>query len=64
MTEAQKKAAAKYDKNNTRVYSIKLNVNTDQELIAQLDQAGNVQGFIKALIRRYIHEDLNNYLNT
>lgn len=62
MTEAQKKASTKYDRNNTRVYSIKLNVNTDKELIEELDKAGNVQGFIKALIRRYIHENIN-YLN-
>ena len=56
MTEAQKKAAAKYDKNNTRIYSLKLNTNTDKEIIEVLDSTGNVQGFIKALIREYIQD--------
>lgn len=54
MTEAQKKATAKYDKNNTRIYSLKLNTNTDKEIIEVLDSTGNVQGFIKDLIREYI----------
>ena len=56
MTEAQKKAAAKYDKNNTRIYSLKLNTNTDKEIIEVLDSTGNVQGFIKALIREYLQD--------
>ena len=58
MTEAQKKATAKYDKNNTRIYSLKLNMNTDKEIIKVLDSTGNVQGFIKDLIREYI-QDIN-----
>ena len=56
MTEAQKKATTKYDKNNTRIYSLKLNINTDKEIIEVLDSTGNVQGFIKGLIREYIQE--------
>lgn len=56
MTEAQKKATAKYDKNNTRIYSLKLNTNTDKEIIEVLDSTGNVQGFIKNLIREYIKD--------
>lgn len=56
MTEAQKKATAKYDKNNTRIYSLKLNTNTDKEIIEILDSTGNVQGFIKGLIREYIQD--------
>ena len=56
MTEAQKKATAKYDKNNTRIYSLKLNTNTDKEIIEVLDSTGNVQGFIKNLIREYIQD--------
>lgn len=58
MTEAQKKATAKYDRNNTRIYSLKLNTNTDKEIIEVLDSTGNVQGFIKGLIREYI-QDIN-----
>ena len=56
MTEAQKKATAKYDKNNTRIYSLKLNTNTDKEIIEVLDSTGNVQGFIKGLIREFIQD--------
>lgn len=58
MTEAQKKATAKYDKNNTKIYTMKLNTSTDKDIIDILDDTGNVQGFIKGLIREYI-KDIN-----
>ena len=52
MTEAQKKASAKYDKNNTRIFAIKLNRNTDADLIGLLEKQENIQGFIKDILRR------------
>lgn len=52
MTEAQKKASAKYDKNNTRIFAIKLNRNTDADLITMLESQDNIQGYIKEKLRR------------
>ena len=52
MTEAQRKASAKYDKTNTRIFAIKLNKNTDADLIRLLESQDNIQGFIKEKLRR------------
>lgn len=50
-TEAEKKAKIKYDKANTVQLKLKLNKNTDADILAKLDECGNKQGYIKALIR-------------
>ena len=50
-TDAQKQAIAKYDKENTVVYAIKLNRRTDADIIERLEAVGNRQGFIKDCIR-------------
>lgn len=50
-TEAQKRANIKYDKANTRQVSLKLNKRTDADIFARFEQVGNVQGYIKSLIR-------------
>lgn len=55
-TEAQKRAVAKYDAKNTKVYAIKLNYNTDDDIIKKLDEQDNVQGYIKKIIRKDIGE--------
>ena len=51
-TEAQKKATLKYDAENTVQVKLKLNVNTDADIIRRLDQTDNKQGYIKWLIRK------------
>ena len=50
-TDAQKKAAAKYDKENTKAVKLKLNKNTDADILEYLETLDNVQGHIKMLIR-------------
>lgn len=50
MTEAQRKASASYDRKNTKMFTIKLNYNTDANLIAWLEVQPNVQGFIKRIL--------------
>lgn len=50
-TEAQIKAQAKYDKANTRQFHLKLNRNTDRDVIEKLDNVPSKQGYIKKLIR-------------
>lgn len=50
-TEARRRAVRKYDKTHTRQYHLKLNLNTDADIIAHLDTKENAQGYIKELIR-------------
>lgn len=51
-TEAQIKAQAKYDAENTRQVHLKLNRNTDKDVLDKLDEVPSKQGYIKELIRR------------
>lgn len=54
MTEAQKRAQKKYDeghKKNFRMVQLKLNRKTDEDIIDRLEAVGNIQGYIKELIR-------------
>lgn len=51
VSKAQLKANDKYDKANTRRVGIKLNINTDKDILDWLDTVGNKQGYIKDLIR-------------
>lgn len=54
-TEAQKRAAKKYDDNNTVMVSVKLNKKTDADIIKRLDKEENRQKYIKAVIRHEIY---------
>ena len=47
-------AQKKYDAQNTRVYTFKLNNKTDADLIEYLDGVPNKQGAIKAALREHI----------
>lgn len=51
-SQAQKNATAKYDAQNTIQIHLKLNVNTDKDIIDKLNAVENKQGYIKELIRR------------
>ena len=51
VSEAQKKAMAKYDNANTKQIKMKLNTTTDADILAKLEEVGNIQGYIKQLIR-------------
>ena len=52
MTESQKK----YDRENTVKFTIKLNVNTDGELIEMLSTSDNKQGLIKRALYNYLND--------
>ena len=53
-TKSQVKASIKYDKTNTKDIRLKLNLNTDADIIEYLEACGNKQGEIKRLIREEI----------
>lgn len=50
-TEADRRAAAKYQAAHIKQVLIKLNDRTDPDILAHLESIPNVQGYIKALIR-------------
>jgi len=52
LTEAKRRAIKKYDAKTTRQIHLKLNLNTDADILEHLDQQENVQGYIKDLIRK------------
>ena len=61
-TEARRRANTKYDAANTKGLYLKLNLNTDADIInwleemARRDPIKGKQGYIKDLIRADIHE--------
>lgn len=60
MSDAQKRASIKYDKDHTRQIKFKFNLETDSDVLDKLDSVDNKQGYIKALIRADIkHKILN-----
>ena len=53
-TEAQKRAQKKYDEANKdkyRMVHLKLNRETDADIIERLESVDSIQGYIKQLIR-------------
>ena len=53
-SEAQKRAQKKYDeatKGKWRMVHLKLNRETDADIIEKLEASNNIQGYIKDLIR-------------
>lgn len=55
-SEAQKRASKRYDAKNTKLLNIKLNLNTDADILEHLASLENKQGYIKSLIRKDIEE--------
>lgn len=56
---ALRKAIKKYDEKNTKQIKLKLNYNTDKDIINWLDTIDNIQGTIKNLIRKEISKNNN-----
>lgn len=50
-SDAQKRAVAKYDRENTKSYLLKLNRKTDADIIEFLEQQPNKLAYLKNLIR-------------
>ena len=54
---AQLKAIAKYDAAHTVQLHLKLNTDTDSDILKQLDKVQSKQGYIKALIREDMRKE-------
>lgn len=57
MSEAKVRAVNKYNKEHTKCIQIRLNYNTDQDIIAKLEQVPSKMGYIKSLIRKDLQHD-------
>lgn len=53
VSEAQKRAQERYDAENTVRVTVKLNRNTDAELIEMLENAPSKQGLIREALRAW-----------
>lgn len=53
-SQAQLNAIMKYDKQHTTTVLIKLNNNTDADILELLKNSGNKQGTIKVALREYM----------
>ena len=58
-SEALRKAVDKYDKANTKQLKMKLNCNTDNDILEYLETIGNKQGYLKELIRKDMKQKEN-----
>lgn len=56
-TKARLRANAKYDATNTKRLCMKLNLNTDKDILDKLRSVDNMQGYIKRLIRADIAKE-------
>ena len=57
LTEAKREAIKRYDAANTKQIILKLNLKTDADILARLQEVGNTQGYIKTLIREDMAEN-------
>lgn len=53
-TEAQKRASAEFNKRKTVQVALRLNIETEKDIIDQLNQVPSKMGYIKELIRKDI----------
>ena len=51
------KPQERYDAKNTKQIRLKLNLKTDADILEHLSKVGNMQGYIKELIRADINKD-------
>lgn len=56
-SDARKRAVSKYDASHTKQVKLKLNLETDKDILERLDEVDNKQGYIKALIREDIKKE-------
>ena len=56
-SEAKLKANEKYLKANTKIVSLRLNYNTDKDILKKLDEVDSKMGYIKELIRKDLQKE-------
>lgn len=51
LSDTKRKTNMDYDRKNTKLIGMKLNKNTDADILAFLEKQENIQGYLKRLIR-------------
>lgn len=51
VSDAKRKTNMDYDRKNTKLIGMKLNRNTDADILSFLEKQENIQGYLKRLIR-------------
>ena len=59
LTDAKREAIKRYDAKNTKQIHLKLNLNTDAELLEWLAKQDSIQGYIKSLIKKDMENGKN-----
>ena len=54
---ARSRASQKYNREHVRRIVLNMNMRTDADIIERLNTCGNIQGYIKKLIRNDIQKD-------
>lgn len=63
-TKAEIKAINRYNKENTRIIPLRLNLKNDMDIMNKLEQVPSKMGYIKDLIRKDIeHENQSKVLS-
>lgn len=57
VSDAKRKTNMDYDRKNTKLVGMKLNRNTDADILNFLEKQGNIQGYLKRLIREDIKKE-------
>lgn len=57
MSKNKLTARERYDAEHTKSVKLKLNIKTDADILARLDEVENKQGYIKRLIRKDIADN-------
>ena len=56
-TKSQLKSINKFNKDNTKTVCLRLNCNTDADIIQKLDEVNSKMGYIKELIRKDLKKE-------
>lgn len=57
VSEAQRRAVARYQQANTRQVTLRLNIRTDADVLARLREQPSMQGYLKRLVRDDIERE-------
>lgn len=57
-SQAKREAIARYDADNTKQITLKLNLRTDSDILAYLEQVKQQSGGMQGLIKRLLREEI------
>ena len=56
-SDAHMRAITKFNATKTKQVPLRFNINTDKDILERLSAVGNIQGYIKSLIRADIEKN-------